>query len=73
MSKLIETVTAIPKSQIQRCIIHQIRLSTRYVSYKNIKSLMTDLKKVYQAVQNRLFSAAPTSSAHSAASSNPIL
>ena len=41
---------AFPKSQIQRCIIHQIRSSTRYVSYKDIKSLMADLKKVYQAV-----------------------
>lgn len=39
-----------PKSQIQRCIIHQIRSSTRYVSYKDIKSLMVDLKLVYQAV-----------------------
>ena len=41
---------AFPKSQIQRCIIHQIRSSTRYVSYKDIKSLMTDLKKIYQAI-----------------------
>ncbi len=41
---------AFPKSQIQRCIIHQIRSSTRYVSYKDIKALMADLKKVYQAI-----------------------
>lgn len=41
---------AFPKSQIQRCIIHQIRSSTRYVSYKDIKSLMVDLKKLYQAI-----------------------
>lgn len=41
---------AYPKSQIQRCIIHQIRSSTRYVSYKDIKALMADLKPVYQAV-----------------------
>ena len=41
---------AFPRSQIQRCIIHQIRSSTRYVSYKDIKSLMADLKKVYQAI-----------------------
>ena len=41
---------AFPKSQIQRCIIHQIRSSTRYVSYKDIKPLMADLKKVYQAI-----------------------
>ena len=41
---------AFPRSQIQRCIIHQIRSSTRYVSYKDIKPLMADLKKVYQAI-----------------------
>lgn len=41
---------AFPKSQIQRCIIHQIRSSTRYVSYKDIKSLIANLKKVYQAI-----------------------
>ena len=41
---------AFPKSQIQRCIIHQIRSSTRYVSCKDIKAVMADLKKVYQAV-----------------------
>ncbi len=39
-----------PKAQIQRCIIHQIRSSTRYVSWKDIKALMVDLKKVYQSV-----------------------
>ncbi len=41
---------AFPTAQIQRCIIHQIRSSTRYVSYKDCKALMADLKKVYQAV-----------------------
>lgn len=41
---------AYPKAQIQRCIIHQIRYSTRYVSYKDIKAVMADLKLVYQAV-----------------------
>ena len=41
---------AFPHSQIQRCIIHQIRSSTRYVNYKDIKAVMADLKKVYQAV-----------------------
>ena len=42
--------TAFPKAQIQRCIIHQIRSSTKYVSYKDIKVLMADLKQVYQAI-----------------------
>ena len=39
-----------PKTQIQRCIIHQIRSSTKFVSYKDIKKLMSDLKTVYQAI-----------------------
>lgn len=42
--------SSFPKAQIQRCIIHQIRSSTRYVSWKDIKALMADLKKVYQSV-----------------------
>jgi len=33
---------AFPNSHIQRCIIHQIRISTRFVSYKHIKHLMKD-------------------------------
>jgi transposase-like protein len=39
-----------PKTEIQQCIIHQIRNSTKYVSYKDIKALIADLKKVYAAV-----------------------
>lgn len=39
-----------PKAGVQRCIIHQIRHSTRFVSYKDIKALMSDLKKVYTAI-----------------------
>ena len=46
-----EAINAVyPKAQIQRCIIHQIRSSTRYVSYKDIKELMSNLKQVYQSV-----------------------
>lgn len=41
---------AYPHAGIQRCIIHQIRSSTRYVSWKDMKALMADLKPVYQAV-----------------------
>jgi transposase-like protein len=40
---------AFPKTEIQQCVIHQIRNSTRFVSYKDIKALMTDLKAVYGA------------------------
>ncbi len=46
-SQAIEAV--FPETEIQQCIIHQIRNSTKYVSYKDIKALMTDLKLVYQA------------------------
>ena len=35
-----------PKTEIQQCIIHQIRNSTKFVSYKDIKKLMADLKHV---------------------------
>ena len=38
-----------PKTEIQKCVIHQIRNSTRYVSYKDIRELMADMKKVYKA------------------------
>ena len=38
-----------PSTEIQRCIVHQIRYSTRFVSYKDIKPFMADLKTVYQA------------------------
>ena len=42
--------SAFPKTEIQLCIIHQIRNSLKYVSYKEQKELMVDLKKVYQAL-----------------------
>ena len=39
-----------PKTEIQNCIVHQIRNYTRYVSYKDLKALVADLKAVYAAV-----------------------
>jgi len=38
-----------PNTEIQRCIVHQIRYSTKFISYKDIKVFMKDLKEVYQA------------------------
>ena len=38
-----------PDTEIQQCIIHQIRNTTKFVSYKGIKPLMADLKRVYAA------------------------
>lgn len=42
-----------PKTEIQQCIIHQIRNSTKFVSYKDIKTLMIGLKRVYGAVDEQ--------------------
>ena len=39
-----------PQAEIQNCIVHQLRNSSKYVSYKDLKALMADLKKVYTAV-----------------------
>lgn len=45
-----QAITAVfPQTIVQRCIVHQIRNSTRYVSYKDIKEFTKDLKSVYQA------------------------
>ena len=38
-----------PKTDIQRCIIHQIRSSIRYVSYKDVKAFTAALKPIYKA------------------------
>ena len=42
-----------PKTEIQNCIIHQLRNSSKYVSYKDLKALMADLKMVYAAVDEQ--------------------
>ena len=47
-SNAIEAV--FPRTDIQNCIIHQLRNSSKYVSYKDLKALMADLKQVYAAV-----------------------
>jgi putative transposase len=43
-----------PKTEIQKCIIHQIRNSTRYVSYKDLKKVTSDLKPIYKATTEEL-------------------
>ena len=45
--------TVYPKTEIQQCIIHQIRNTTRFVSYNDIKKLMADLQRVYGAVDEQ--------------------
>jgi len=41
--------TVYPETEVQLCIIHQIRNSCKYVASKNQKSFMADLKTVYRA------------------------
>jgi len=42
--------TVFPRTENQLCIIHMIRNSTRHVSYKDLKPVVADLKKIYGAV-----------------------
>ena len=45
-----EAISAVyPKCEHQLCIVHQIRNSLKYVSYKDRKELVADLKPIYQA------------------------
>ena len=45
-----EAIKAIfPKTEVQLCIIHQIRNSLRYVASKDQKEFMKDLRLVYEA------------------------
>ena len=45
-----EAIEAVyPKTEVQRCILHQIRNSTRYVSYKDLKAFTAGLKPIYKA------------------------
>jgi len=46
-----EAIEAVyPHTWIQTCIVHQIRASTRYVSYRERKHVAQDLKKIYTAI-----------------------
>jgi putative transposase len=46
-----EAISAVfPQTDIQLCIVHQIRNSLKYVPYKDRKPLVADLKTVYQAL-----------------------
>jgi transposase-like protein len=38
-----------PQTQVQRCVIHQIRHSLRYVAWKDRKAFVADLKTIYRA------------------------
>lgn len=51
LSGFSEAITAVfPQTETQLCVIHQIRNSLKYISFKDRKALIADLKPVYQAL-----------------------
>lgn len=45
-----EAITAaFPQTQIQKCLVHQVRNSLRYVSSKEVKQVASDLRRIYTA------------------------
>ena len=47
-------LSVFPKTQVQLCIVHQIRNSLKYIASKDQKEFMRDLKKVYRAVNKEV-------------------
>lgn len=46
-----EAINAVfPKTTVQLCIVHMIRNSAKFVSYKDLKEVVADLKQIYTAV-----------------------
>ena len=50
--------TASPRTEYQRCIVHQVRYTMRYVSEKDRKPFSADLKTIYYAPNEELAPAA---------------
>jgi putative transposase len=42
--------TAFPQTQVQLCIVHMVRNSLKYVTWKDYKAVTADLKQIYQSV-----------------------
>jgi putative transposase len=42
-------LASFPQAEIQKCVVHQIRNSLKYVSYKDRKEVSDDLKAIYKA------------------------
>jgi transposase-like protein len=50
LTGFVDAIEAIfPKTDIQLCIVHQIRNSKKYLAYSDTKEFMADLKTIYQA------------------------
>lgn len=51
-AEAIETI--FPQTEVQLCVVHQIRNSQKYLSYKDVKPFMKDLQGVYRATTKDL-------------------
>lgn len=50
LTGFVDAIAAVyPKTDVQLCVIHQIRSSKKYLSYTDSKEFIMDLKAVYQA------------------------
>ena len=50
LTGFVDAIQAVfPKAEVQRCIVHQIRYSTKFISYKDRKEFVKDLKLVNKA------------------------
>ena len=45
--------TIFPQTQVQLCLVHLVRFSLAYVSYKDRKAVVTDLKLIYRAATDQ--------------------
>lgn len=54
-----EAIAAVyPQTDVQKCIVHQIRNSMKHVSYKDLKAVAAALKPIYKAVNEQAAAAA---------------
>ena len=55
LTGFVDAINALfPQAEVHRCIVHQIRYTTKLFSYKDIKPFMKDLKLVYKADTEQL-------------------
>jgi putative transposase len=43
-----------PATEVQLCLVHQMRNSIKYITFKDSRPMMSDLKKVYNAVNEQM-------------------
>ena len=47
-------VSIFPKTEVQSCIVHQLRNTIKYVVSKDVKAVITDVKLIYKAINKEL-------------------